>query len=166
MSKEIKLLGFNFTKINVERFLEIKAPVTLKSDINIKNITAPENKIIKQDIIQTDFVFTLVFENMGNILMEGSFMLGLDEGESKEILKQWKAKTLDEQKKLLILNIIMQKCSLKALQLEEEMGLPYHIQIPKLTTQPKSEEQESESSAKSDPESYSDSKKSKSDYIN
>lgn len=140
MAKEIKLLGFNFTKILVERFPEPKGPVQLKSDINIKDITEPKNDLVKQDLLLVSFSFSLNFENLGQILMEGSFLLGADAEEAKSILEEWKSKNLNEEKKLFILNIIMQKCSLKALQLEEELNLPYHIQIPKLAIQNKPEE--------------------------
>ena len=34
-------------------------------------------------------------------------------------------------------NLILSRCNLKALQLEEELGLPQHAPPPRLVTQPK-----------------------------
>ena len=133
MKKEMKLAGFNFTKILVERFPDSKGVVNLNTDINIKSIEKPANDILKEEIIKIDFVFNLIYENLGQIVLEGSLVLVAEDEFAKEILKKWKDKTLDEETKLAILNVIMQKCSLKALQLEEEMNFPYHIQLPRLS---------------------------------
>jgi hypothetical protein len=35
----------------------------------------------------------------------------------------------------------MNKCNLKALNLEEQLGLPFHIPFPKITASPKTEEE-------------------------
>ena len=47
--------------------------------------------------------------------------------ELKEFLKFWKENKLPEGHKIPLFNFIMSKCNIKALTLEDELALPYHI---------------------------------------
>ena len=52
----------------------------------------------------------------------------------KDILRSWKEKKFNNEEQIEITNIILQKASIKAFELEDEIGLPIHIKLPTVTT--------------------------------
>jgi len=65
--------------------------------------------------------------------MQGFIILMVDDRSSKEALKEWKKnKKLPKDLNQGLINLILQKCSIRALQLEEEMGIPFHIAMPRV----------------------------------
>lgn len=131
MTQEIKLVGFRYTKLNVERNEELKGELKITPNINIQSIEKFKSDS-KQEIIQIDFQFGIDYTSLGKVELNGKMFLAVDSKTIKEILDGWKNKKLDNKINLIILNTIMQKASLKALELEEEMNLPPHIQLPRL----------------------------------
>jgi len=141
MVKEFKLLGFQFDKILVEKDPEFKGKISNpSSDINIKSVEKHNISLIKEDSIKITFSFTLKFGDLGKLEMFGNLVILLDEDSKKKVLEDWKTKKMPEDIRLTILNLILQRSSLKALHLEEEVGLPLHIQLPKLQIQSKKED--------------------------
>lgn len=131
MVQEIKLVGFRYSKLNVERNEESNGELKITPNINIESIEK-FNSESKQDILQVNFQFGIDYSSLGKIELKGKMFLASNSKIIKEALDGWKNKKLDNQINLIILNTIMQKASLKALELEEEMNLPPHIQLPKL----------------------------------
>lgn len=131
MAQEIKLAGFKYTKINVERNEENKGELKITPNINIQSIDKFKSDS-KQDILQINFQFRIDYSSLGKIELEGRMLLATDSKTLKDALDGWKNKNLDNDINLIILNVIMQKASVKALELEEEMNLPPHIQLPRL----------------------------------
>lgn len=130
MAKDIKLAGVNFYKVTAEKNPEYKDKIEIKPSINIANIE--EHKASKADICKVDFNFGVNYGGLGKIELSGAIFLAMDGKSLKETLKGWKDKKVDNEMNVLILNVIMQKASLKALQLEEEIGLPPHVSLPRL----------------------------------
>ena len=62
-----------------------------------------------------------------------------NDAELKQFLDSWKDKKIPEHLRTSLFNFIMNKCNIKALFLEDELGLPLHIPMPKLTIQKKEE---------------------------
>jgi hypothetical protein len=56
-----------------------------------------------------------------------------DTEEFKSIMDSWKDKKIPENMRLGIFNFIMVKCNVKALYLEDEMNMPLHVPMPRLT---------------------------------
>ncbi len=131
MVQEIKLVGFKYTKINVERNEENKGELKITPNINIQSIDKLKSES-KQEILEIKFNFGIDYSSLGKIELAGRMLLSTDSKTSKDALEGWKNKNLDNNINLIILNVIMQKASVKALELEEEMNLPPHIQLPRL----------------------------------
>jgi hypothetical protein len=132
MSRDISLLGFIYTKICVEKNPNFKGKLEIKPSINIASIEKQALTLLKQDSIKIKFSFGIKYTELADLNLNGEVILKTDSKTQKEILTGWKDKSLNPELQTLILNIIMQKASLKAIQLEEEMNLPIHIKIPKL----------------------------------
>ena len=130
----MKIVGFALKKVSSERINPIKGKLEMKSNINIDNIEKEEVSFSDKDSLKFDFTFSIDYNpDLAKIEIKGSVVTIDEKDESKEILKDWKKKKFDNPGiKLGIFNFILNKCNLKALLLEEELGLPLHIPFPKL----------------------------------
>jgi hypothetical protein len=131
----MKLISFNFKKISIERIKDLIENLKLETGIDIttiKNIT-PKNYKGKEEILEVLFKYSIKYQpDIAKLELEGKVILGIDEKQSKEILKEWQNKKIPEEFKMIIFNTILRKASVKALSLEEEMKLPYHIPFPEV----------------------------------
>lgn len=148
--KDLRLLGLNFSKIEAEKNSNYNGKLEIKQNINVETIEKFKPELAKQDTLKIKFSFEVDYGELGKINLKGTMFLSLDPKSLKEILKQWEAKKLSKEFSLVAFNIIFQKASLKALQFEEELGLPPHVQLPRfqLSDGSKQEEQKSEESSK------------------
>lgn len=131
----MKILGFNFTKINIEKYKDSLKDLQIKNEVDIPDITE-----VKQDFFKTDeemlgvkFTYNIIYSpEIAKIQTEGTMLVSLDSKTAKEILKEWKKKELPEDFRISLINVIFRKAGLKALELEDEMNLPLHMQLPTL----------------------------------
>jgi hypothetical protein len=131
----MKLVGFNFNKISVEKEKQKPEKIKISSNIEISDIKEVVLKLVdsKEKILNVSFSYSLNYEpNFAKIDFNGSIMLSVDEKMAEEILSKWKDKETAQDFKLAVLNVIFKKCNVKALQLEEEMNLPFHLPMASL----------------------------------
>ena len=138
MTQEIRLLGFSLTKLEAEKKPDFKGKLEVASNINILKIEKFKPELAKQESLKIEFSFDIDYKELGKVVLQGIIFLLVDTKTMKKVLTSWKDKKLDSEFQLIVLNLIMQKASLKAFQLEEELGLPLHVQLPRL--QPKESE--------------------------
>jgi len=129
------IVGFNFSKINVERKGKIKGQIRVKNNVDIMDVrgeTLPLKD--KKKVASVSFMFGVSYEpGIGEILINGNVLYLDKEKVIDETLRLWK-----EEKKLLkeasveVLNVVMVRCNVKALELSDELGLPPHMQMPKV----------------------------------
>ena len=143
----MNILSFNFVKINAERKLDFKHS-SINTNIEFIDIEKDEIAALKaSDVIKVNFNFIVTYSESkedtknpaGKVFLEGSLLLSADKEEAKELLDAWKKKELPENTRTALFNLILRKCSIKALSLEEELGLPYHLPLPKLQNAQKKE---------------------------
>jgi hypothetical protein len=135
----MRIIGFNLTKISGERKQNIKEKLEIKQNINIDDVSKETIPISKEEAIKIEFTFSIKYgSEFATIEFKGQIIALPDKDELKDILKEWKNKTLPETIKTGVFNFIMSKCNIKAVSLEDEMSLPIHIPMPKIT--PKKEE--------------------------
>lgn len=132
----MRIVGFNISKILAERKNPIKDKLEIKSNVNIKDIQKEEIPITKSSALKFEFEFTIDYApKIAEVVILGSVLVIDEKDESKDILKDWKKKKFSHPMKLPLFNFIMDKCNLKALQLEEEINLPLHLPLPKIRPQ-------------------------------
>jgi len=132
----MKIIGFSIKKISAERKSDIKGKLEIKSGLNIDDISKDEISISDKPALKFDFTFSVDYNpDIAKIEIKGTIIALDEKEENKEILKNWKKKKFDHPVKLLLFNFIMDKCNLKSIQLEEELGIPFHIPFPKLAAQ-------------------------------
>ena len=130
----MRLVDFKFDKIYGERNDEQTKEFKLQSNINLKDVKSIKNKELKieGDILEIKFGYSVKYSEFAKIELEGRLILRTEDDESDEILKSWKDKKLPDKFKLSIFNTILTKSNVRALQMEDELKLPYHISLPKL----------------------------------
>jgi len=128
MPKEIRLIGFNFTKISAERKPDYDGKIETKSNLDIVKIEKVKTPATKQDSLRADFSVGVDYGKLGKINLEGNLFLIADSKLIKETVEAWEGKKKPTDLQLGIVNIILQKTSIKAIQIEEEIGLPIHLQ--------------------------------------
>lgn len=129
----MKIIGFNLSKIQIERKEKIEGKIEVNQNIDLKEVTKEDIPISDKEALKIKFNFTINYSNdSAKLEFEGFLIILPEKEESKEILKNWKTKEFSNEIRVPIFNFIMNKCNVKALNLEDELGLPYHIPMPRL----------------------------------
>lgn len=141
----MQVIGFNFTKITAERSQKVKETTLVNTDIEfieIEKDTVPTLNDL--ETINVSFRFVVSYKESekketkeGQVLFEGRVMLTAEKEAAKDLLKSWKKKELPVSIKVPLFNLILKKCTAKALDLEEQINLPAHIRIPQIRAKSK-----------------------------
>lgn len=139
----MQIIGFNLTKLLAEKSPEFKRG-TINTNIEFTNLEKSELDLLKDSqAVNISFIYTILYETengkeqkkkkQGEVSIEGNIIISVTKEQSKNLQKAWKKKTLDNEFKLPLFNFILRKCSIKAAQLEDDIGLPVHIPIPRIS---------------------------------
>lgn len=129
----MRLMGFNFEKIGVERMKDTVDKLSVDTNIDVLDVREIKTDILsdKETLLQAKFSYVVKYDpGFAKIEINGSVLFAVDEKEAKEILKEWKKKELPEDFRVTFFNIVLKKAALRSLHLEEEMNLPLHIPLP------------------------------------
>jgi hypothetical protein len=138
----MRLIGFTYTKISIEKNSNNFKDLKIETSMNIPSIEEAKTDIFaqKDSLLNIKFENEIVYKpNIAKISFEGNLLIAVDPKQSKEILKKWKDKKIDQDVRLAILNVILRKTNIKAIQLEEEMNLPHHFRLPSIQLPQKEE---------------------------
>jgi len=149
----MQIVGFNFTKVLAERKPTIGPKTSINTNIEFLDLSKEEIDILKdQEALKITFNFSVIYsdtpekekpkektskEELGKISFEGVILLTSNSEEIKNLLKSWKKKEIPNNLKVPLFNLILKRCSTKALDLEEQLNLPSHIPFPQITLKPK-----------------------------
>jgi len=134
----MRVIGFNFDKISIERKANNKEGMKIGTSIDILQVDKTKTDIIKikEEIIGLKFKYNVDYSpDIAKIELEGSIILTIESDIAKEVFKMWKDKKLPEDFRISALNLIYRKSNIRAIQLEDEMNLPLHIPLPVLSKQ-------------------------------
>lgn len=144
----MKVIGFGFNKLSSQKFDAYKQGTNKTTNIEITNVEKEDLPFeSKNDNYKISFKFEVLYSNpeskkenkVGEVVIEGSLNILLENENSKDLVKSWKKKELSNAVKQPLFNMILRKCSIRAISLEEEVGLPSHIPIPQIKIAPKKE---------------------------
>jgi len=136
----MRLIGFNFKKISIEKLKNTFKDLKINTKINIEDVSIVEENFIKKDqsVVKVDFIYSVEYNpEIANIELKGQLILALPSDQSKELINGWKDKKMKEDYRIAIFNVIYKKSNVKSLELEEDMDLPLHIPFPTLKKQQK-----------------------------
>ena len=127
----MRAIWFKLTKVYGERFKDPeKESVNLNSDFNLGDFTADESFNRKSPVFEFNFTYTLDFEGFAQIQFKGSVYIEVDD---KKIVKELENKKVDNELKKLILDYVLSKTHVDSLNLEEKLGLPFHVSAPRVS---------------------------------
>lgn len=131
----MKYAGFRINKIEAERDEE-KTPsgnINVNSNFNLGKSKKEElKKEMKNPIFGFEFTYTIKYEEFATISFKGVVYIEL-ESEDKNLLKELdSSKVSDNEIRKFILDIVLAKTHVESLHLEEKLGLPFHIQSPRV----------------------------------
>lgn len=136
----MKIVGFNYTKVSAERVVKWQPVKKINTNIQFTDLIKDDADTPKDiEVLRVMFKFDVAYEpKNANVSLEGYVFLGLSPNESKEAIKQWaKKKEVTEEIRNTVVKFIWKKCNLKSFQLEEELNIPTHIQLPQISFKPK-----------------------------
>jgi hypothetical protein len=136
----MRLVGFSFKKISIERLSENLKGLKIDSKINIETIENLKSDFLKgeEEIVKIEFNYIVDYApNIAKIDLKGQILLSMAKDKAQEVIDGWKKKKLAEDYRISIFNLILRKSNIKALELEEDMNLPLHIPFPTLKKQKK-----------------------------
>ena len=130
----MKVIGFNFNKISVEKKSDKFENMKIHNDISIASVNQIKSQSpfqTKDDILELGFNYDLTYSpDIAKISLSGTMILMVEQKVTKEFMKRWKNKKVPEEYKILIFNVILKKSNLRAVQLEDELNIPIHIPLP------------------------------------
>jgi len=127
MEKGIKLIGAKFSKIEASRNSEFSGKAAMSNDIKIISIDRVKDA---KDTLKIKYSYKIDYSDLGYVLLEGFLFITSDSKIIKNVLRTFENKDFESQEQIAVTNLIVQKASIKAIQLEDEFGLPIHIRIP------------------------------------
>lgn len=127
---DLKLVASKFLKIEAERDPEFSGKIEVKTNIKIDSIEKIEKT---KDAIKVSYNFEVIYTELGKISIKGTLFLSGDSKSVQKILEHQKNKAYEAPEYMLITNLIIQKASIRAFELEEELGLPIHVKLPSLS---------------------------------
>jgi len=131
----MRLVGFSFTKISIEKFKDTAEEVKFNTKIDISSIEPLKSDLIKvkDEPLKIDFIYSVLYEpGYAKLELAGTMILSIEPRIARDILKGWKDKEMSEEFRIFMFNIILRKSNIKSLELEDELNLPPHIPLPVL----------------------------------
>jgi hypothetical protein len=141
----MKIIGFNLTKILVEKIKEISKS-NINNHIEFQEIEKENVELLKDSqASKLSFKYSLTYSNnkdekelkdenkQAEILFKGFIILALDKAEAKDFQKYWKKKQVPPFAVSPLYNFILKRCSAKSVYLQEEVGIPSpYLKIPQV----------------------------------
>ena len=141
----MNIIGFNFTKMAATK-MDGARPTNISTNIEFTDLAKDKVELLKDaDTSIVSFKYSLNYEGkkdatdkkepnkQGEILLEGKITLTVTKDESKNLSKSWKKKQLPEAIKVPLFNLILKKCTPKTVFFQDEVNLPSHIPMPRIS---------------------------------
>tara|TARA_Y100000310_G_C20622970_1_gene784331 strand:+ start:847 stop:1257 length:411 start_codon:yes stop_codon:yes gene_type:complete len=129
------VIGFNFDSIQAEKTNKIQGKVNIKYNVGIKSLTKEKVDISSQDeVIKFNFEYKVEYQpNIGHITLKGHTLFLESKKKVKEIIDTWeKQNKIHAEIMEKVINSVLEKCTIKALNIESDLNLPPHMKLPKI----------------------------------
>jgi len=130
------IVGFAFTHLHAERTKKLSPKDQIKSELKITNVDFEELPVGKaEETVKFEFDFNIIYgAQTGQTLLKG-YVLNVDTPPvTKQIIDNWKNKKKIEPDLMgKVLNMILFKSNIMALNLGQDVNLPPHFKLPRVT---------------------------------
>jgi hypothetical protein len=129
------IVSINYNKVHAEKkSQQFSGQISIKNNVSITNISIGNiQSSDKQKALVVDFAFSIVYEPIGIITIEGSVIDIEDETKAKDCIELWdKEKKVDKELTTRVISVVLEKCSIKAIMLSQDIGLPSPVPLPRI----------------------------------
>ena len=141
------IVGFGFTRIEVERKKELGGRISIRNNIAIKNVAdydiSASGAKLDKDMrgLRFEFEFVSDYEpSHSRISLLGEVFFLAEKKKVEETLKSWKKdKRIPNDIAPIILNYALSRANVEAIALSKEVSLPPPIPMPKISVEKPSE---------------------------
>ena len=137
------IIGFNFDNILAERMKKLYGNIDIKQKIGITEITMEKLSLNKdEEVLKFNFEFLVDYEpKFAKIHIRGHVLSLEDTKRNKEIMDKWKkSKQVDSKMLQDVFNVVVSKCTIKALSISQDINVPPLIPLPKVQPNKKPQE--------------------------
>ena len=131
------IVGFEFTKINVQRKEVAKGKINISNNVALIDIKKSDLKLgtTKQSGVKFTFEYKSIYEpDFARIELGGTILFLTDEKNAKDIINSWeKEKKIKKEVAEKIINSILTKSNIQSILLSNAVNLPPPVPMPKVT---------------------------------
>jgi hypothetical protein len=134
------IIGFGFDKFFVEKTKNLAQEDQIKNNIKIESIEESKLNIglEQRESLTVFFDFLIEYGEAAKVDIKGHILFFESPELIKEIITKWKEEQkVPPQFSAMVYNYTIMKASVKAFQLEEDVGLPLHLSLPRIMLKPK-----------------------------
>lgn len=131
------IVGFNFSSMNATReknpVKELKIGTNIRLDkVEKTNLAFDE----KRGTLKISFTYTINYDpGVGQIVLSGDVLTMQENKTVEALLKEWKEKkTVPPKFSRMIMQHLMQKCSVQGIIMSRDVGLPAPVPMPRFKT--------------------------------
>lgn len=128
------IIGFNFKKLSIERKKPLVKGMKVAYDLDFSNVKDEAFPLADkgQLVLTLEFDFSVKYNpDIAEVKMNGSVNYMMPKDEAKKVIALWsKTKKLPKNISVPVINRILDKCNIKALELEQDLSLPTHLPMP------------------------------------
>lgn len=130
------IVGFSFTKINVERNKPVQGQISVKNNVKIDDVKQSDMKVGNQNqkVAKVTFTYTSEYSpKIGNLELGGELIYMNEAKVIDEVTKGWKDnKKIPEKVMTPVVNNILSRSNILALSLTKEVNLPPQLKLPRV----------------------------------
>ncbi|MEA3379138.1 MAG: hypothetical protein U9Q69_05920 [Nanoarchaeota archaeon] len=130
------IVGFNFDKLYVEKLKKIEPPLRINTNVKIEDIFEEKNDFSSKSTmtLRIPFFFSLDYDpKLAKLEITGHIHFLEKKKKAEEIKNKWKKdQKIKGELSKGVLNTILLKCNIKALEIAQDVNLPPHIRLPLL----------------------------------
>jgi hypothetical protein len=146
------IVNFTLEKIAISKTSPVKGSIEAKNSIKFLDIAeAPLPEGIKdQHLIKFKFEYKIMYlPDIATTELVGHIHFMTNKTTRDKILEAWdKESKLDQELSRQLVNYVFTKCGVKALSLSQQVGLPPHINLPKIRIKQEETQEESKNQEK------------------
>ena len=131
------IIGFSFTKLHAQQKTLAKGSLKIKNNIKLTglektSLSFDENK----QALKTLFTYGVTYEpQIGELEFAGDILFLASKDEATALIETWnKKKELPQKLATSLIQNIMQKCTIQAMIMARDIGLPSPVPLPKFKT--------------------------------
>ncbi len=132
----MNIIGFNFTRVLVEKKNPIKGKLNIDFNINIQSLQDAGVFVLDKTKrpIKLNFLFKTDYKpDIGTLELGGELVYLIDAKNGQKVLEDWKKnKKLPSDIMAEIMNHIFNKCQVQAIATTREVNLPPPMPLPKI----------------------------------